>query len=434
MTKWFSLEAQMLRALKGLCLRSLDPTFVIGVLLTALFYYAVFQPGMHGSILHRYTTEHVVEYVIVGMFMWGIGDVLWKLLGFPLEIFALRGAWLSPAAEPEPPSSASALIEQVHERNRWLRESKVGQRLVRALEYASHSTSAKELDEHLIQLKHLEEDSTYAKYTLIRFVASVTPILGFLGTVVHFGTALSGISFSEMNEKLPVVVSEMGMAFNTTTVALVAATTMAFALFVCERIDRGIDESVTRLVHSELSNRFQHRGLQVEPFLSVVQSANEEALGSINSTLHQQIEVWSTALDKLFARFDARQQQELRGWQSAIEQMQQRFEDQESRQNERFRQSLLLVESWQDKHMAQIQTLLERAVNWKTEFGDFARSLDGIAKGESQLVELQSTLNENLHLLRATRQMDDALHGLTAAIHLLTARHPQLARQESAAA
>jgi hypothetical protein len=69
----------------------------------------------------------------------------------------------------------------------------------------------------------------------------VTPILGFLGTVIHFGTALSGMTVENMSTQLNHVVSEMGTAFNTTTVALGAAMFTMFGKFLTERTDRGID-------------------------------------------------------------------------------------------------------------------------------------------------------------------------------------------------
>ncbi len=105
--------------------------------------------------------------------------------------------------------------------------------------------SAKDYREHLRYLAEQDEDAAHATYVLIRFVIGVTPVLGFLGTVIHFGTALSGISFDEMTEKLPTVVGEMGTAFNTTSVALVAAMTMMFSLFLCQRIERSITRRST---------------------------------------------------------------------------------------------------------------------------------------------------------------------------------------------
>jgi len=46
-----------------------------------------------------------------------------------------------------------------------------------------------------------------------------------------------------------------------------------------------------------------------------------------------------------------------------------------------------------------------------------------VQAAEALLVELQSALAENLRVLRETQQIDEAMHGLTAAIHLMTARH-----------
>src|SRR5262245_24758546 len=75
---------------KTLLPRVLDPTFFIAGLCTFAFYYVIYQPTMQGSILHRYTTEHVVEHVIVALFIWGIIDLVKNFLSFPRELWALR--------------------------------------------------------------------------------------------------------------------------------------------------------------------------------------------------------------------------------------------------------------------------------------------------------------------------------------------------------
>ena len=59
----------------------------------------------------------------------------------------------------------------------------------------------------------------------------------------------------------------------------------------------------------------------------------------------------------------------------------------------------------------------------KADFSKLVESLEGISHGERELVAVQSSLADNLRILRETQQIDQALHGLTAAIHLLTARN-----------
>lgn len=419
---------------KTLLPRAFDPSFVVGAACTVAFYVYVHQPAMEGSLLHRYTTEHVVEYVIVSLFMWGLVDILGKFLSFPRELLALRQEWLPPRQGRESAAVAGGLLKQIKERGGWYLGSKIGKRVVQALEYVADKGSADEFREHLQYLSDQEEDNTHASYMLTRFIIGVTPVLGFLGTVVHFGTALSGVSFDEMVDKLPAIVGEMGAAFNTTCVALATAMTMMFSLFVCERMERGVLRSIDRLVERELLNRFEAKDASIVPFLSVVQSANDAALQAIGATLQRQVEVWSRTLDTLFHRFDERQQHEARGWQGALDVLQQRQESFDAGREERLRQMLAMIESRQEKHLSQIQALLERAAGVKDEFADLAQVLREIASGEGKLAEIQSLLANNLRVLNETQQIEDALHGLTAAIHLMTARHRPGGSRDAAAA
>ncbi len=413
----------MVQPQKKSAFRVLDPSFMLGAACTAAFYWVVFQPSMHGTVLYRYTTEHAVEYIVVALFMWGLVDLALKLLSFPEEFLALRKDWLPPFQSREPVSHALTLLEEIHARPRWQRNSRVGKRLAQALEYVVQKGSAEEYREHLHYLANQDEDQTHASFTLIRFVAGVTPILGFLGTVVHFGSALSGISLEGISDRLPTVVAEMGSAFNTTTVALAAAMTMMFSLFLCERIEGSLLRAIDRLAERDLLNRFEVKDANILPFLSIVQSANDEALKVIATTLHRQVETWSQSLDTLFQRFDARQQQEFKGWQGALETLQKRNEAYDAAREERLRQLLALVESRQEKHLERIQSTMDKALAIRDDFSGVAETLRTIARGEGKLAELQGVLADNLRVLRETQQIDDALHGLTAAIHLLTARH-----------
>jgi biopolymer transport protein ExbB/TolQ len=410
-----------------------DPSFILAAIVTAAFYYTVSLPSMRGTLLHHYTTEHAVEYVIVAIFIWGIIDILLKLLSFPREIVALRQTWLPSRQGREPMSQAQVLLDDVRSRPQWLVNSRVGRRLVNALEYVTDRCSARDYREHLRYLSEQDEDSSHAAYVLIRFVIGITPVLGFLGTVIHFGTALSGISFSEMSEKLPTVVGEMGTAFNTTSVALIAAMTMMFSLFVCQRIERSMLQAIDRLVDRELLRRFEFKDPSITPFLSAVQAANDEALATINATLQRQIEVWMAALDSVFQRFDDRQQQELGHWQQVLETFEQRHEGHDVTLHQQLRESIALVDARHDNQFVQLQSLLERAVGARDDFAAFLKTLDEITRGEGRLIELQESLSDNLRVLHETQQIDKALHGLTAAIHLLTARHHQSGPHSAAA-
>ncbi len=92
-----------------------------------------------------------------------------------------------------------------------------------------------------------------------------------------------------------------------------------------------------------------------------------------------------------------------------------------------------MADSRQEAQLAEIQSLVERAVSLREDFAVFIKTLDQIARGEGKLIELQDTLAENLRAIHETQQIDKALHGLTAAIHLITARQYQSGSHSAAA-
>jgi hypothetical protein len=82
----------------------------------------------------------------------------------------------------------------------------------------------------------------------------------------------------------------------------------------------------------------------------------------------------------------------------------------------------------------QIEAALERAMIFREDIAVLMKTLNEIAQGEGRLVELQTVLSDNLRALHESSQIDSALHGLTAAIHLMTSRNRQIGLSDSAAA
>jgi predicted O-linked N-acetylglucosamine transferase (SPINDLY family) len=113
--------------------------------------------------------------------------------------------------------------------------------------------------------------------------------------------------------------------------------------------------------------------------------------------------------------------------------LEERHEAYDTSREQRLGQTLALAESRQEAQFAEIRSLVERALSLRDDFAAFMKTLDTIARGEGKLVELQETLSENLRAIHETQQIDKALHGLTAAIHLMTARQYQSGTHSAAA-
>jgi biopolymer transport protein ExbB/TolQ len=355
--------------------------------------------------------------------MWGLMDLLLKSTRLPVEFKALREKWLPPSRGREPIENATLLLEKLHALPAWQQESRQGRWLREMLEVIADKGSAQTCREDHQRILDRESEKLHNEYGLVRFVTGVTPILGFLGTVVHFGTALSGMSFDNMTARLPDIVGEMGMAFNTTTVALAASMTTMMGMFFCERIERGLMRSTERYIEREILSRFESREQPLEPLLRVLQSAHETALSAISHSLDGHLDRWAGKIDGLLKKFDAHQGQAASAWQTAQKTLQEQHEAHFAQSEERFREILNSVDSAESKHLAMIQIMLEEAATFREDIAGFTRTLELIAKGEGKLAEVQDTLSTNLSLLQQSGQIDEALHGLTAAIHILTARH-----------
>lgn len=411
-----------------------DPALALGLGASIAYYAVMLQPSMRDTVLAHYTAEHAVEYVIVTLFFWGMFDVALKLMSFPRELIAARHQWLPPRVGREPTTRARELLDELAKNPPWLLASIPGKRIVNALNFVADKGSADDYREHIRHLADQDDQELHSKYTVIRFVVAVTPILGFLGTVVHFGGAIGGFSFDDMATKLPEIVAGMGTAFNTTSVALATAMIMMFLSFLCERVDSSFVASTDRLVDRELLHRFEIKDPNIVPFLSVIEKANLEALELMGRTLQHQVEVWTRNFETLIDRFDKRQLQESTRVQGVLEGLLASHQAYETSHEDRLRQVISMVDLKHDKNMTQMMAVVDRATAFRDDIAQLIEALNSIARGEGRLVELQTSLSTNLRVLHETSQLDSAMHGLSAAIHLLTSRNRDLGIADTEAA
>ena len=400
-----------------------DFPLALGVLLTAGFYLLIYLTPLKRTILAHYTTEHAVEYVVVFFFIWGIVDVVLRAITFPFESLALRQDWLPPRTTREPVAKSADLFALLQKQPHWSRKSRIAQRLHKALSYLQEKGSADGFNEYLQYLALQDEEHTHSNYGLIRFICWVAPVLGILGTVIHFGSAFGGLSVDEIGDNLAKVIGEIGTAFNTTTVALAAAITMMLSLFLCERTERGIVRSVTRRTDLLLLNRFEVLDESLTPFLQAVQSGSHATLHAMDKTIERQLQLWSTAFHRLQQQSEERIQANAQLWEQSLARWQQRFDESDNLREKKLLGLLGELQGQREEHKNQVQTMANQVSGLYSHLAKFVEALSGLLQGEGQLVKLQGTLDNNLRLIQETHQIDQALHGLTAAIHLLTSRH-----------
>jgi len=70
------------------------------------------------------------------------------------------------------------------------------------------------------------------RYSMLRYIVWVIPTVGFIGTVVGIATALTGIDPEQPD--LQMLTGKLGVAFNTTLVALMFSAILVFLLHVVQ--------------------------------------------------------------------------------------------------------------------------------------------------------------------------------------------------------
>ncbi len=173
--------------------------------------------------------------------------------------------------------------------------------------------------------------------------------------------------------------------------------------------------------------------VELTPLVASVKAESERTLQCVVGTLTQQVALWTQALEQLFQRFDARDHRDHERWGSLVAALQQRHEAYDAQREKNFERLLGEIETRQQQVAAHVTHTLNDAKAVRHDVGELVRALCETGEQEERLIALQSSLAENLRLLRETQQMEDALHGLTAAIHLITARHQPTIKESRAA-
>ncbi len=370
--------------------------FMLGMAVTGIYYFIVHQPFMHDSILHSYTTHHITEYAIVWLFFWANAEHFFAHRNASREWKALQRNWLPQREGLEEPEHAGELLHALKQNHAPASGTLMFYRIQSALRFVFERRSADGFREYLETLAARDADEVFERYGFSRFVTAILPIVGLIGTVVHFGTALSGLSMDGLSEKLPAMLSGMGTAFNTTFTAMSGLAVTMLIRFLIERRENGAVIKINAFMEDELLYRFKSVDGNLTPFIDAIQETQTHMLTALGT-------------------YEQRLAQE---WQRRLDVTQARWEQVDQRQEENLVQFLRVIEKQQRQHVSEIQKVNADLTTAQQMMNQVAQSI--VADG--RLLELQERLVENLTILRQSQQLESAMHELTAAIHLFTAR------------
>jgi biopolymer transport protein ExbB/TolQ len=404
--------------------------FVVGLPLAAALLFALHVGPLGNSILNRYVS-HAVERVEVVLFccaLAALGAKLWQSLHerrvCQMDVVP---PWDGKIVQP---TEAPKLLAGLRRLPVLLQNTYLVQRVANVLDFLCQRQSAAELDDHLRTLTDNDSLALEASYSLTRFITWAIPILGFLGTVLGITGAIAGVTPEKLEKDISELTGGLALAFDATALALALTMITMFCSFLVERQEQGVLEDVDRYIDRHLAHRFERTSVEGGPIVEAVKQNTQTLLEATGQLVHKQADIWAQALaetQKRMADFQTAQQEQLtKALETALERTVQThtqrlaaLEKQAIEHTTRlFEQLAVLATTVQDTGREQQAALTRVAEGVAAQ----ASVLGQLQRNEENLVHLQAVLHQNLAVLAGAGSFDQAVHSLTAAIHLLTAR------------
>jgi biopolymer transport protein ExbB/TolQ len=396
------------------------PALLIGVPLAAVVLAALYSEPLKNSKAHEYV-KNPVECVEVVMFCTALGALGTKLLRHGRERRAAQRELLPPwDGKPIPVSEASGLMALLDAVPRRLQNTAMLRRVHAVLDFLCRRGSAQELDDHLRDLSDTDALALENSYALVRFITWAIPILGFLGTVLGITGAISGVTPEVLEKSLSTVTDGLAMAFDTTALALALTMLTMFLTFLTDRAEMNVVEAVDRYVDRQLAHRFE-RGAS---------SPAGDATALVQQLVHRQVDAWTKALEEMERRHAAAEKVQMERLTGALDQALQRsLQAHGQRLAALERESLAHCTAFLER-MTSVAEAVEQTghaqrlalVQVAERIAEQAEAMNQLQDGERHLLRLHEALNQNLAAIAASGTFEQALHSLTAAVHLLTAR------------
>jgi biopolymer transport protein ExbB/TolQ len=390
------------------------------------FYSLIHAKVLDGPFYQRYFTSHWVLYAETILFFIGVAELLLKLFDVTEQRGRIgRPLWTEPLEGIRPASDANQMVAQLSALTERDQETTLVRRVRDALDTIVRHKSADRLDEELKYLSDAEAGRVHSSYALMRIVIWAIPILGFLGTVIGITEAIGQLNPTALEQSLESVTFGLGIAFDTTALALTLSMILMFGQFLTDKLDQRLLSEVDLRVANELSGRFERGGETVsrDPQVTAVADMSQIVLQSTEKLVQKQAEVWQRTIEAAQRR-----------WNEAAEQTHQQLETSLIKAMQRGVQSHAetLAKAETDaaaknrKHWGRLlRRMNDNTDTLQQQHVEIVRQTEillQVVEATGQVTKLEDTLNRNLASLAGAEHFHDTILNLAAAINLLNAR------------
>lgn len=402
--------------------RILRSSFLWGGLGTIVFYWAIRQAPGFESWGQTLFCGHPLAYITTGLFWIGTAALVVKWLDLPPQRRALRAELAVTPDSGNHAATADRLLIQVQNVRGGLRSTFFGERLEAAAAFVKGRRSTDGLNAHLQYLAEFAGERLHNSYGLVRTITWAVPILGFLGTVIGITQAIQNLDPARLESSFGLVANGLGIAFGTTALALGLSLVLVFGTYLVDKIERSILADVELSVLMITTELFPGTDEKPNPLLDAETEVADRLLAESEALIGRHVDLWSQSLSDLQQRWGramSEHQSELESsLSSALQSAVSGHVEVLSRQREA--QQILsdaITQITESQH--HITESQQQIADSQSRFADVH---EGIVVGQERLADGQRLLKEKLEEDQSNEVLDETLHTLSAAVHLLTSR------------
>jgi biopolymer transport protein ExbB/TolQ len=399
-----------------------------GGLASAAFYGLIHQGVIQHPLIERYFASHPVEYVTAGLFFVGLAMLALRgldwLSQYPLLGHALLG---SPNEERDAVKAAELLLARLDRVPEVHQGDVLVRRLRDVLKHVRARASADAVDEQLAQLDDTEADRTHQSYALFRVIVWAIPILGFLGTVIGITHALGNLAPDQLENSLPSVMEGLGVAFDTTALALALTMVLMFSQFVVARAEDTMLRRVDEQAREELEGRFDVTDSSHNDWLPIIRPMTDALVRVTERLVEQQAALWRESMDAAAGRWTGMADEAGRRLREALDAS--LVEGLKAHGREMRTTQQAVAEQFR-KHWDQVQQThvqgTHTLASLQASLTHQAEVLERAVAAVGEVTTMEKALNRNLSALRGAQYFEKTMLSLAAAIPLISARLGEL--------
>jgi biopolymer transport protein ExbB/TolQ len=255
--------------------------FAIGALAATVVTTIVvsFWPGtyIHNMILERGKIPYL-ELFFFWLALVNLGDKLYSRWKETEKFNETCNWWASTRSSINPNSMtirverSGSLFQSTKGMDPDLLKSKAGHRVYCAVRRFDKTKSSKEVDDVLRTLSDMDIAENESSYSNLRFFIWLIPTLGFIGTVIGIGLGISGFgdiiknasSFEAVQKQIPIVTHNLGIAFDTTLLALLLTAVILMIMSYLQKRDEDLLYKIDAFCVEEITGSFEERSEEDE--------------------------------------------------------------------------------------------------------------------------------------------------------------------------